>query len=318
MTFSWPFFCINKIPATGWPFHKGFVNAKSRIKISLSRANRGIITLHLFLKWCFPAFLPLIISFPWMDVVTAEPPITAMKGNEGKSSRDWIIACSGDHSAREAEWMKTNTSGVMPQQGGISPCRRGTTELGFGLRQGGTLGAAPSLCELPLFLPLNHKHTQRTGKSAPTNHPRLVCYMAFRVFDLSIKCCLCSRLYILSGYISNHRKRPWENNNNQTKPSRAKGLWLYQGKDEASSKSRALVDTPTITLDPVKGPQGLDLAWPLWPGFDWALSCPENHYIALISTLCKETPVLFCFTSMVTFFLCPLSAFLVSFHHQPT
>lgn len=49
----------------------------------------------------------------------------------------------------------------MPQQGGISPCTRGTTELGHG----GTLGATLSLCRESLhwFLPLNHIDTQRTG-----------------------------------------------------------------------------------------------------------------------------------------------------------
>lgn len=109
---------------------------------------------------------------------------------------------------------------MVPQQGGISPCKRGTTELGLG--HGGTLGATPSLCKegLHCFLPLNHIHTQRTEKSAQTNHPRLLCYIAFRVSDLSNKCCLCSRLYTLFGCYFQTQ----ENNNSQTKTQQNEGL----------------------------------------------------------------------------------------------
>lgn len=200
----------------------------------------------------------------------------------------------------------------MPQQGGNRLCQerdhRARAWAGFGHG-----GAAPSLCNnscTVYHLWATHTHTHREEEISTNNHPRLLCYTAFGVFDFSNKCCLCNRLYVLFGCISSHRKRP-EENNNQKNPSEQKA-YNYQwnwGFIQEQGTGIHHHHCPALS----RRPQGLDLAWPLWSGLEWALSHPENHCIALITTLCNETLVPFCFPSMATFFLCPLSAFLVFF-----
>lgn len=184
MTFSGPFFCINKIPTTGWPFHKGFVNAKSCIKISLSQADRGIITLRVFFKWCFPVFPLLIISFPWMDVVTSVPPIKATKGNGRKSVIESLPTQGLILLRRLKEWKQDRDDAPAGRDQPLQNRDHGASAWAWTWGNAG----CQSVCSrgLRCFLPLNHVRTQRAGKSAPTNHPRLLCYIAFRIFDLSL------------------------------------------------------------------------------------------------------------------------------------
>lgn len=169
----------------------------------------------------------------------------------------WIVAYSGDHSAQEAEWMKTNRTGMMPQQGGISLCRRGTKELGHG----GMLGAAPSLCVMrTLFLTTEpHTHSEQENQHQPTTpgfygtwHLGYLNYQMNAAFAAGFT----PSLGVFPTTGKGHRKII----TTKQKPNRAKGLLLNQWKAEASSSRRALVYTTTF-------------------------ECPENHYIVIYTVI---------------------------------